>query len=104
MRRLPRLAVLAAAVFRDVSHWAGAIERIGGDQILQAIGAHLAKHIPHALAFKLEHATGIAALQHLEGGAVVKCKLIEIDIDSLAREELHGALQDRKRGQAEEVE
>ncbi len=61
MQRLPGLAMLACAIGDDVGRLALAGRGDGGDQILEAIGAHHAQHIAHAGAFELEHPGGIAA-------------------------------------------
>ncbi len=72
MRRLPGLAVLALAIGGNVGHRARAVEGDAGNQILEAVGPHLAQHVAHALAFELEHAAGIAPLQHLVGWRVIQ--------------------------------
>ena len=41
MRRLPCLAVFAAAVVGNISHRAGAEEGDGSDQVLEPVGPHL---------------------------------------------------------------
>ena len=102
--RVPFLAMLAPAVIGDVGHWAGTIERDGGDKVLEPVGAHLPQRVAHALAFHLEHPAGIASLQHLEGFCVVQGEAVEIDLDVEAFQEVFGATQDCQRGEAEEVE
>ena len=84
VRRLPRLAVLAAAVIGDVRHRARAIQRDGRDQVLEAVRPHLPQHVAHALAFELEHPAGIAPLQHLVGVRVIERQPVEIDFDCRA--------------------
>ena len=100
----PFLAVLAPAVVGDVGHRAGTVERDGGDQVLEPVGAHLPQRVAHALAFHLEHPAGIAFLQHLEGLGVVERQAVEVDRDVQAFQEVFGAAQDGQRGQAEKVE
>ncbi len=104
VRRVPLLAVLAPAIVRDVGHRAWAVQRHGGDQVLQAGRTHLPQHVAHAGTFELEHAGGVAAGQHLEGARVVERQHRQVDGDTEALEHLHAALQDGERGQAQEVE
>ncbi len=72
---------------RDVGHRAGAVQRHGGDQILEPVGAHLAQHVAHALAFELEHPAGIAARQHLVGSRIIERQPGEIDLDAMAAQD-----------------
>ena len=54
--------------------------------------------------FHLEHADRLAALEHLEGRAIIERDRGEIDLDAAARDELDRGLQNRERAQAEKVE
>ena len=65
----PLLAVLHRDVARDVLHRPRAIERVHGDDVLEAVGTQLAQHVAHARTFELEHADRVAAPQQLEGSA-----------------------------------
>ena len=100
----PFLAVLALAIGGDAGHRARAVEGDGGDQVFEAVGAHLAQDVAHALALELEDAAGVAALEHGEGGGVVERDAVDVDGDALAFQEFDGALEDGQRGEAEEVE
>jgi hypothetical protein len=51
------LALLAGDEARNIVHRAGAVERHDGDDVLDAVGMHLAQHIAHAGAFQLEDPT-----------------------------------------------
>ena len=94
VRGFPFLAVLAAVIIRNVCHGAGAIQRHGGDQVLETVGAHLAQCVAHALAFHLEHPAGLATCQHLVGFLVVQGQVIEIDLDPEFAEVAFGAIED----------
>ena len=78
------VAELARAIGRDVRHRAGAIERVEGDEVLEAVGAHLGQRLAHAGAFNLEHADRLAAAEHLEGLGVLEPDLAEFDLDRRA--------------------
>ncbi|QYU67449.1 DUF3857 and transglutaminase domain-containing protein [Leptolyngbya sp. 15MV] len=104
MRGGPGLAMLALAVGRDVGHRARSVKRDGGDQVLEAVWAHHAQAVPHALPFELEDAGRIPAREHRVGGFVVERKLREIERDALRGQQLHRAFQHRQRLEAEEVE
>ncbi len=99
------LAVLAADVARDVVHRARPVEGDDGDDVLEGVGLQLAQHVPHAGAFQLEHADGVAAAQQLEGGPVVQRQVSEVDrLPSPAAHQLDRVRQDGERLQAQEVE
>ncbi len=99
------LAVLHGDVARDVVHRARAIERDHGDDVLEAVGAQLAQHVAHALAFQLEHADGVAVAQHLVGlGDRPSGRCARSSSTPRAFSSSCGALQHRQRLQAEEVE
>ena len=100
----PLQRVLARAIGRDIRHRAGTVERDQRDDVLEAIGPHVEKRAPHALAFHLEHADRLAAGQHVVRFLVVERQMRQIDIDTAALDELDGKLQHRERLQAEEVE
>ena len=104
MRRLPGLAVLALAIGRDVGHRARAVQRDRGDQVLEAVDAHLPEAVAHARAFELEHPGGVALAQHLEGLRIVQRQGGDVDLDPLPLQDRQRLLDHRQRLQAEEVE
>ena len=104
MRWFPCFPVLTPAIIGNARHWAGAIQRDRGDQILKPVRAHLAQHIAHALAFHLENAAGLAPCQHVISFLVVERQFIEVQMDFLIAQKAHRALQDRQGSQTEEVE
>ena len=63
--------LLAGDEARNGLHWAGAIERYGGDDVLEAGGLHIGEERAHAAAFHLEDAVGIAFGDHVEHALVV---------------------------------
>ena len=73
-------AVLARDVLRNVVHRARPIERHQRDDVLEAVGLHLAQHIAHARAFQLEHAGRFTLSQHGEGALVIEWEMSEIDL------------------------
>ena len=96
------LAVLALDVARNVFHRTGPIERHHGDDVLEAVRLHLAQHVAHAVAFKLEHTGAISPGQQLETLTIVERQLGDIDL--VATDEVAGLLDHRQRLEAEEVE
>ena len=98
------LAELHRAIFRDIGHRAGAVERDEGDDVLEAVGAHLDQRLAHAGRFKLEHADSLAAPEHLKGLLVVERDPLHIDVGPAVGEQLHGGGERRQGLQAEEVE
>ena len=104
MRRRPLLAMLALAVIGDVGHRARAIQRDGGNQVLQPVRAHLAQHVTHPRTLKLKHPAGIAAGQHGVGGRIIQGQTFQIHGDVEVAQKFHRALQDGERGKAEEIE
>ncbi len=96
------LAMLALDVARDVLHRAGAVERHHGNDVLEAVGLHLAQHIAHAVAFELEHPRSVAPGEQLEGLSVVERQFR--DIDAVLADEVASLLDHRQSLQAEEVE
>ena len=104
MRRLPRLAQLARAIGRDVRHRARAVERHGGDEVLEAGRAHLPKAVAHPLPFELEHAGRVALGEHGVGLGVVERDGRDVNLHALGFQDGEGAFDHRQRLQAEEVE
>ena len=96
--------MLAGAIGGDIGHGAGAVERDGGDEVFEPIGAHGAQAVAHALAFELEHPSGVATGQHGVGFGVVEGDFGEVDHHPLPGQQFEGALQDGQRLEAEEVE
>jgi len=101
------LAVLAVHERGDQIHGARAVQRVQGNQVLQAAGLGLLEHALHAPAFKLEHGLGQPVLKKLVGLAIIERHGLEGEVllalvaldDELARN-----LQDGERGQAQKVE
>ena len=94
------LGLLAAVLDVDVvvDHAAferpGAIERVGGDDVVKMVGLHPLQQVANATAFQLEDALGFAARQQRKGFFVVERKLVQVDplagrlldqVDGLAR-------------------
>ena len=104
VRALPRLAVLALAVVGNIGHRTRPVQGARRDQILEPGRPHLTQHVAHPRPFELEHAGGIATRQHLVGAPIVERQGGEVDAHPELAQHLHAALQDRQRGQAEEVE
>ncbi len=75
------LAVLHRDIARDVLHRARPVERDGGDDVLEAVGAQPSQHVAHARAFDLEHADRVAGAQKLESWAIVERQVGEIECD-----------------------
>ena len=74
------LAVLAGAIVGDEVHRAGAVEGVGGDEVLDAVGLHLHEEVFHAAGFKLEDALGVAFLEDvLEDVLVGEIEAFEVD-------------------------
>ena len=98
------LAPLAGDETGNVVHRSRTVERHDGDDVLDAVGVHLAKHVAHSRAFQLEHADRIALAQHLVGRLVVERHPLDVEFGvALANEGLR--LSDDGQGlEAEEVE
>jgi len=50
----------------------GAVERDGGDDVLEAVGAEVLEELLHARGLELEDALGFAGAEEDEGGLVVE--------------------------------
>ena len=98
------LALLAGDVARDVVHRARAVERHDGDDVLDAVGAHLLQDVAHAGAFQLEHAHRVALAQHLVGLGVVVGNVVDVEGRLAHADEVLRLLDHRQRLEAEEVE
>ena len=98
------LAVLDRDVARDVLHRPGTVQRVGGDDVLEAVGTQFLEHVAHALAFDLEHPDRVAARQQLISGAVVERQSGEVEGDAARGQQLEAAGQHGQCLEAEEVE
>ncbi len=97
-------AVLAVDVVGDQDHRAGAVEGVGGDQVLDAVRLHLHQQVLHAAGFELEDALGLAVGEELEDLRVGEVELLEVEVHAvLLLDQLAGPLQDAERPQAQEV-
>ncbi len=97
-------AVLAVDVARDVVHRPRPIERVHGDDVVEAVRLELAQRIAHAAGFQLEHAGGLAAAQEVEGRRIVERQGRELEPGAALVDQALGQDQEGERGQAEEVE
>ena len=95
--------MLAVVVARDVVHRPGSVERDERDEVLEAIGLHLAQRIAHPGAFHLEHARRIAAAEHLVGLPVVERQGEQVG-PRLLRHAFERAMEHRQRLETQEVE
>jgi hypothetical protein len=75
---------------------AGPEERERGDQVLEAARAELGDHLPHAAAFHLEDADGVALGEELVGLGVVERELREVEVCASGR--WRGSSTRRRRG------
>ena len=85
----------------------GPEERQRGDQVLEAARAELGDHLPHAAAFHLEDADGVALGEQLVGLGVVERQLRQVEVGAsgrFGRMMAHGVGEEGQRLQAEEVE
>ena len=97
-------AVLAVDVVRDQGHRAGAVEGVGGDQVLDAVRLHLHQQVLHAAGFELEHALGLAVDEDLEGLGLGDVELFQVELHAVVLlDQLAGPLQDAERLEAQEV-
>ena len=100
-------AVLTCAEAGDQVHRARAIQRHEGDDVLKAVRLGVLQHALHAAAFQLEHGHRVGRLQDVErllvrqrNMAAVPIRLGRIEHADVAL----GPVEDRERGQAQEVE
>ena len=97
-------AEFSGAIKRDIGHRARTIEGDERDQVLEAVGAHLAHRVAHAGTFQLEHAHRIALPQHVECRLVVERDLVGVETRDMLADEPLRLVDDGERLQAEEVE
>ena len=99
--------MLALAEIRDQVHRPRPVQRHQRDDVLEAIRPGILQHALHAAAFELEHGDGLGLGQQLVGRLVVQRQFFQAEIGH-GRIELadvaHRAIQDRQRGQSQEVE
>ena len=98
------IAFLAGDEARDIVHRAGTIECVDGDDVLDAVGMHLAQHITHAGTFQLEHAHRVAMAQHVVGLLVVVGNLVDVEGGLAQADQFQRLLDDSQGLEAEEVE
>jgi hypothetical protein len=83
---------------------AGTIQRVQGDQILEALRLGLAQGVAHARAFELEHAVRLPVLKQLIRFRVVERERVQVDrVAGRFLDVLDGVVQQRERAEAEEV-
>ena len=98
------LALLAGDEARNIIHRPRPVQRVDGDDILDAVGMHLLQHVAHAGAFQLEHAHRVAVAQHVVGLGVVVRNLVDVEGRFTQPDQLQRLLDDGERLEAEEVE
>ena len=99
-----REAVFVAVVVADHLHRPGPIEGIGGNQVLEAVGLHLLKHVPHAGTIELEHAARLAASEQFQNFRLVGRQAFQVDRrPAPCRHKLDRSLQYRQGLQTQEV-
>jgi hypothetical protein len=97
-------AVLAVDVIGNQNHRAGAIQGVGGDEVLDAVRPHLHQQVLHAARFELEDALGPAAGEDLEGLGVVQVELVQVEVEAVpVPDQGAGAFEDAERLEAQEV-
>ena len=96
--------MLAVDVVGDQDHRAGAVQGVGGDQVLDAVRLHLHQQVLHPARFELEHALGLAVGEDLEDLRVGEVELLQVEVHAvLLPDQLAGPLQDAERLEAQEV-
>src|SRR5438132_14137453 len=84
---------------------AGTIERVHGDQVLEASRAQIGEELAHPSRLHLEDADRVAAAEHLVSPLVIERSSRQIELDCLPfSDAAHRAFDERQRLQAEEVE
>ena len=73
------LAVLARVVVRDQAHRARTEERVGRDQVLQAVRLHVREQATHAARFELEHAARVRAPEGAQDALVFQRNAVEVE-------------------------
>src|SRR5829696_2924435 len=66
------IAAFARHEARYIVHRSRPIQRNDGNNILDAVGVHLAQHVAHSGAFQLEHADRIAMTEHFISSKVIE--------------------------------
>ena len=89
----------------DHVHGAGAVERVEGDQVFDAVRLIAAQDVAHPGGFELEHAAGERLAEDLRVGLlVVDRKFFHRQLDAaMALDQLEGIRDDGERGQAQEI-
>jgi hypothetical protein len=98
------VALLAGDEARNVVHRAGAIQRHDGDDVLDAVGLHLAQHVAHAGAFQLEDPDRVAGAEHLVDRRIVIRDAQDVEVDLALAEQLDRLVDDGQRLEPEKVE
>ena len=72
-------AVLAKAVLGNQVHRPRPEERVGGDEVLDAVGLHLQQELAHAAGFELQDPGGVSPPEKLEDLLVVVGEPVEVE-------------------------
>ncbi len=81
----------------------GPVQRIQRHQVLEAIGLELADQRAHPSALQLEHADGVALLEHLVRRRVVQREVVHVERRAAVAQEPDGVLDHRQVPQPQEV-
>ncbi len=99
-------AVLALDEVRDQVHRARPVQRVQGDQVLEAVGLRALQQLAHAARFELEDRRGGRLLEHVVGLRVVQRQCLQRQPERrIERADVgQGQVEDGQRGEPEEVE
>ena len=95
---------LAAAIQRNQLHRSGAEERVGGDQVFDAVRPHFHEQVLHSAGFKLEYSPCFAAAEQSQDVLIGEVDLFDVNFNPLRLfHQLNRARERRQRPQTQKI-
>ena len=85
-------------------HGSRTVERDGGDDVVQALGREIGKHLPHSRGLKLKDARGLAGGDEAIGCRIVQRNFFHVKVGLLLADLLFGIVNDGQISQSKKIE